>query len=297
MTYSIVARDARTGQLGVAVQTAIPAVGASVVWAEAGVGAIATQAMSEVSFGPRGLDALRNGDAPDAVVEALLSSDAGAPTRQVAMVDAHGRAAAFTGAACLREAGHLVGDGFSVQANMMQRDTVWGAMAEAFRASSGDLSTRLLAALDAAESEGGDIRGRQSAAIRVVEPNRSELPGHGVVLDVRVDDHDSPLDELRRLVAVSHDYGLVRQAITCLEALDLDGALAAATEASRAMPRLADAFLICAGVLFASGRVDEAREVLHGYDGQPARLREYLRRFAETGVFPADPDTAAALVD
>ncbi len=169
MTYSIVVRDPRTGRFGVAVQTRYFSVGSVVPWAEPGVGAVATQSFTEISYGPRGLELMRAGASSLEALETLLAEDDGRDLRQVAMVDANGSVAVHTGARCVQAAGHAIGDGFSAQANMMERDTVWDAMVAAYAAAGGDLGERLMAALRAAEAEGGDMRGRQSAAMLVVE--------------------------------------------------------------------------------------------------------------------------------
>ncbi len=191
-TYSIVARDPDTGQLGVAVQSHYFAV-FLVAWAEAGVGAVATQAFGDPAYGKLGLDMMRaRKSAPDALA-GLLAADPMKGVRQVAMVDANGQVAAHTGSITIPEAGHIAGEGFSVQANMMLKNTVWPAMAEAYRTASGELVDRLLTALDAAEAEGGDIRGRQSAAILIVEPESSGRPWIDRIFDLRVDDAPEPL--------------------------------------------------------------------------------------------------------
>jgi uncharacterized Ntn-hydrolase superfamily protein len=204
-TYSVVARDPDTGQLGVAVQSHYFGVFV-VAWAEAGVGAVATQAFGDPAYGKLGLDMMRAGkSAPDSLA-GLLAADPMKEVRQVAMVDANGQAAAHTGSTTIPEAGHIVGDGFSVQANMMLKNSVWPAMAEAFRSAKTELVDRLLAALDAAEAEGGDIRGRQSAAILIVEPKSSGRSWIDRIFDLRVDDASEPLVEIRRLVAVRRAY-------------------------------------------------------------------------------------------
>ena len=223
MTYSIVARDPRSGELGVAVQSRWPCVGAGVVWAEPGVGAVATQSFTEISYGPLGLEAMRAGtSAPDALAD-LLAEDPQAAVRQVGMVDAIGRSAAHTGDRCVEAAGHVTTENLSIQANMMERPTVWPAMAEAYRSTDGDLADRLLAALRAAEAEGGDVRGRQSSALLVV-------PGAGprwaTRFDLRVDDDRAPLDELARLLRLSRAY----EAFDRTEELARAGDLAAAAE-------------------------------------------------------------------
>jgi uncharacterized Ntn-hydrolase superfamily protein len=221
-TYSIVARDPDTDELGVAVESHYFSVGSVVTWAEAGVGAVASQALSEPSYGKLGLDLMRAGkSAPDALT-GLVASDPMNPIRQVAMVDAEGRVGAHTGTMTIAEAGHVMGDGFSVQANMMLRATVWPAMAEAYKSARGDLVDRLLAALDAAEAEGGDIRGRQSAAILIVSGKNTGKPWSDKVYDVRVDDAPEPLKEIRRLVMVARAYSHMRAALTAMQAGDFD---------------------------------------------------------------------------
>lgn len=217
MTYSIVARDPDTGELGVAVQSHWFSVGSIVTWAQPGVGAVATQANAEVSYGPGALALLAEGvPAPDALAR-LVSADPGAPSRQVAVVDAAGRVGVHTGPKCMDYAGHIVGDGVSCQANIMATERVWPAMLEAFAAGAGSapLIMRLLDALDAAERVGGDLRGRLSAAVLVVpaegEPWRT-------VVSLRVEDHPEPLPELRRLVAVHDAYRLANRADDLLDA-------------------------------------------------------------------------------
>jgi len=205
-TYSIVARDPDTGELGAAVQSHWFAVGAMVIHAEAEVGAVATQAFVEAGYGPRGLDLMRAGQSAPETLARLLAADELREIRQVAMVDAQGRAAAHTGKQTLAEAGHIVGAQFTVEANMMLNATVPEAMARAFQATTGDLADRMLAALDAAEAEGGDVRGRQSAALIVVGGKSSGRPWFDKLFDLRVDDHPEPLIELRRLVDVRRAY-------------------------------------------------------------------------------------------
>ena len=211
-TYSIVARDPQTGQLGVAVQSHWFGVGMVVPWAEPGVGAVATQSIAERSYGPRACELLREGHDPDQALQQLTEADSAAAARQVAVVDAHGNVATHTGSLCIREAGHVTGDGFSCQANMMLNATVPQAMADAFTAAdpAKPLDERLLAALDAAEAEGGDIRGRQSATLLVVGGSGDEHWQRD--LDLRVDDHPDPLDELRRLHRLHRAYATSERA-------------------------------------------------------------------------------------
>ncbi len=209
MTYSIVARDPRTGELGVAVQSHWFSVGPIVPWARPGVGAVATQANAEISYGPRGLELMQSGLDARAALERLLAEDDGAAGRQVAMVDAQGRVAAHTGASAIAFAGHVTGEGVSCQANIMESARVWPAMLDAYTSSQGPLTTRLLAALDAAEAQGGDARGRQSAAILVVPPQGDHWDK---VIELRVEDDPEPLVELRRVVRVHDAYQLADRA-------------------------------------------------------------------------------------
>ncbi|HSP71030.1 MAG TPA: DUF1028 domain-containing protein, partial [Gaiellaceae bacterium] len=208
MTYSIVARDAETGEVGVAVQTGTFGVGRVVQWARPNVGAVATQSFSEKSYGPLGLELMAGGKSAEQALAALLAADPGQAFRQAAMIDASGRAAVHTGSSCVAAAGHHVGEGYSVQANMMASERVWPAMAEAYEAAQGTLARRLLAALDAAEAAGGDFRARQSAALLVVPGEPDALPW-AVVSDLRVDDHPEPLAELRRLLELEEAYRLL----------------------------------------------------------------------------------------
>lgn len=206
MTYSIIARDPNSGAVGVAVQSCYFSVGAVVPWAEAGVGAVATQSFVDPSYGPLGLELMRRGkSAPDALQE-LIALDPEAASRQVAMIDMKGCVAVHTGERCLDAAGHCVGEAVAAQANLMVRETVWGAMVETFGRTKGDLATRLLAALDAAEREGGDRRGRQSAAMLIVRAQPTGKPWLDRVVDLRVEDHVEPVDELRRLLAIHREY-------------------------------------------------------------------------------------------
>jgi uncharacterized Ntn-hydrolase superfamily protein len=209
VTYSIVARDPQTGELGVAVQSHWFSVGPIVPWARPGIGAVATQANVNVSFGPLALDLLEQGLGSEAVADRLIAEDSGSAGRQLAIVDAEGRAAAFTGESCMACAGHVIGESVSCQANIMATDGVWPAMLKTYQATGGSLTTRLLAALDAAEAQGGDLRGRQSAALLVV-------PAAGdywdTMVSLRVEDHPDPLAELRRLVDLHDVYVVAAEA-------------------------------------------------------------------------------------
>lgn len=205
-TYSIVARDSATGEIGVAVQSHWFSVGSIVSWAEAGVGAVATQSFVEPAYGPLGLELMRLGRSGPEALRALVSTDKDSAVRQVAMIDAQGRVVNYTGHRAIAAAGGATGKGYAVQANMMDKPSVWPAMARAYETSKGDLAERLLAALEAAEREGGDIRGKQSAAIVIVAPTSTGRPWVDRRVDLRVEDHPNPIGELRRLVTLSRLY-------------------------------------------------------------------------------------------
>jgi uncharacterized Ntn-hydrolase superfamily protein len=260
------------------------------------VGAIATQSFVEVSYGPRGLELLRDGaSAPDAL-EALLGEDDGRDVRQVAMVDANGEAAVHTGARCVQAAGHVIREGVSAQANMMERDTVWDAMLASFADTDGaGFPERLLAALRAAEGEGGDVRGRQSAALLVVEADRS-LPSWERAIDVRVEDHPDPLGELERLVRLREAYRFFETGNDSA----MDGDLVrAAEEQSRARELAPDDDAIAFGLglaMMGSGRIDEAQALLEQARSANPRWALYLRRLAAAGILPSDPAFLDALM-
>jgi uncharacterized Ntn-hydrolase superfamily protein len=260
-TYSIVARDPDTGQLGVAVQSHYFAV-FLVAWAEAGVGAVATQAFGDPAYGKLGLDLMRAGKSAPLALEGLVAADPMKELRQVAMVDANGQVAAHTGSTTIPEAGHIVGDGFSVQANMMLKNSVWPAMAEAYRSAKGELVDRLLAALDAAEAEGGDIRGRQSAAILIVESKGSGRPWHDRIFDLRVDDSPEPLVEIRRLVAVRRAYIHMRLGNEAAQRSDLETTEREFTTAERLIGDNPEMRYWHAIALLSLGKIDDGLAML-----------------------------------
>jgi uncharacterized Ntn-hydrolase superfamily protein len=289
MTYSIVARDPATGEMGVAVQSHWFSVGSVVTWGEAGVGVVATQAFAEPSYGPLGLDLMRGGKAASDALAALLAIDPGSSRRQVAMVDAEGGVAVHTGEQCLAGAGHATGEHFSAQANMMLRDTVPDAMSKTFETADGDLISRLMDALDAAEAEGGDIRGRQSAALLVVRGDRAPHAAAGRVLEMRVEDHPEPLTELRRLVGVRRSYDLMNEGDALLAKGDVEAAKSAYGSAQSAVPDNVE-FSFWLGVALANlGRLDEAKTFLgRAFTDRSADWRELVRRLPDGGLLPAD---------
>lgn len=298
MTYSIVARDPVTGELGGAVQTRWFAVGAGVLWVAPGIGAVATQSFTEIAHGPNGLEALGAGRSPAGALEALLAADTGRETRQVGIVAADGTAAAFTGVRCVEAAGHLTATDVSCQANMMERGTVWGAMVAAFASASGDLADRLVAALRAAEAEGGDVRGRQSAALVVAPGPGSSSEGSRPRawerrFDVRVDDAADPLAELDRLLRVARAYEAFRVATSLAEAGSVDAAVDGFVTARNLAPEDAQIALWHAACLAAAGRLKEARAAFRDTASAEPRAAEHLRRFVAAG----HADWAAGIVE
>jgi uncharacterized Ntn-hydrolase superfamily protein len=296
MTYSIVARDADTGNLGVAVQSHWFSVGSVVTWAEPGVGAIATQSFAEPAYGPRGLALMRLGVDPVTALAALTSADAEQSRRQVAFVDAGGRLAVHTGVQCIEAAGHVTGDGVSCQANMMRSPHVWPAMLEAYRASSGDLADRMMAALDAAEAAGGDIRGRQSAAMLIVKATSSGQSWQDRVVDLRVDDAPDPLDELRRLLSVHRGYQHMEVAEQREIAGDMDGSLAAYQQARTLLAGNDEATFWTAILMADAGRADEGRSLLDDIASREPGWRELLARLPAAGLLANGDATVESLL-
>jgi uncharacterized Ntn-hydrolase superfamily protein len=287
MTYSIVARDPATGQLGVAVQSRWFSVGSIVSWAEPGVGAVATQSFAEVTYGPEGLALMGDGVPAPAALAALVERDEHPEGRQVAMVDAAGRVEVHTGSTCVEAAGHVVGDGVACQANMMERDTVWGAMLQAYSSTAGDLADRLVASLRAAEREGGDMRGRQSAALVVVGAERGDRPWARVV-DLRVEDHPDPVGELDRLLTVQRAFAAMDEGDERLLVGDPAGAVDAYARAGELLPGEDQIMFWRAATLAAVGRMDEARELAGRARRAHPKWAPFLRRAAAAGVVPDD---------
>ena len=257
-TYSIVARDAKTGELGVAVQSHWFSVGSLVPWAEAGVGAVATQSFVKAAYGPLGLQAMRDGKTPHEALLALLDDDPGREVRQVAFVDAEGRVAAHTGASCIPGASHVIGNGYSVQANLMLTDEVPGVMAKAFEKAEGPLAERMLAALQAAQRAGGDIRGKQSAALLVVRAEPSDEPWNDRIVDLRIEDHPRPVEELARLLRLHRAYDLMNEGDEAMAGGEMQRAMAGYTAAEKMFPDNDEFVFWHAVTLVTNGRTDEA---------------------------------------
>lgn len=287
-TYSIVARDPQTGQLGVAVQSHWFSVGPLVPWAEAGVGAVATQSFVDPAYGPLGLDLMRAGKSAKQALDGLLASDPGAAVRQVAMIDAKGNVTAHTGERCIPGAGHVVGDNFSVQANLMLNDKVWPAMAEAYKTATGDLADKMLAALDAAQAVGGDIRGKQSAAIIIVSGAPTGKPWLDRIMDLRVEDSSEPLVELRRLVNVHRAYQHMNAGDLAIEKNDVDGALREYGAAEAMFPDNLEMTYWHAVALVNVGRLDESLPLFKKvFTGDP-NWAELTPRLPKVGLISVD---------
>lgn len=294
MTYSIVARDPLTGRFGVAIQSCWPFVGAGCPWVESGVGAVVTQSFTEIAHGPNGLAGLRSGGAAADVLAALLGADPGEAVRQVGIVDATGRAAAHTGGRCVQAAGHVTADGVAAQANMMERSTVWPAMLAAYQDSAGEFLDRLLAALRAAEAEGGDIRGRQSAAIVV-----SGVPGDPAwkrEVDIRVEDHAAPLDELERLIRLHRAFEALDRAEGRGTAGDMAGARAAGEDALRLAPGDGQVMVWQAIGMAGGGLIEPARDLLASATAMNPRWPEFVRRLTASGAQPELVEPARRLL-
>jgi uncharacterized Ntn-hydrolase superfamily protein len=278
VTYSIVARDHNTGEMGVAVQSHYFQVGPVVPWALAGVGAVATQSAVNFAYGPLGLDLMKAGYTAEQALKAVTAGDDHREIRQCAMVDAQGNVAAFTGTKCIPAAGHQTGIGYSCQANLMENDTVWAAMARAFEGAKGQLADRLLAALDAAEAEGGDIRGKQSSALLIVKGTWTGRPWEDRAMDLRVEDHPDPVVELHRLVRIRRAYDADADADHLDEIGDIEGARKARVEAFELAPDNVE-LKFWAGVATAhAGDLDDGAQLIAEAVRDDHRWLETMRR-------------------
>ncbi|HIA94902.1 MAG TPA: DUF1028 domain-containing protein [Candidatus Marinimicrobia bacterium] len=289
-TYSIVAFDQETGELGVAVQSHWFSVGFLVPWAKAGVGAVATQSFVKVDYGPHGLKLMEEGMSADAALQKLVSEDEGEAVRQVAMIDVKGNVAAHTGSKCIYAAGHQIGKNYSVQANLMENETVWPAMAKAFENTEGDLADKMMATLDAAEAEGGDIRGKQSAAMLIVTGEPTGVPWKDTVLDLRVEDHPKPLEELRRLIRINRAYKHANKGDHYLELENIEKALAEYEMAAHYYPENPELSFWSAITLASKGQLDKALPIFRDVFNREPRLRKLTPRLVDSGLLPDDPE-------
>jgi len=293
MTYSIIGRDPETGEVGVGIQSRWFHAGQDLAWIEPGVGAVCTQAITEPAYGLRGLELLRGGRTPQEALDELTAADPRSDVRQVAIADLEGRVAQHTGAGCVAAAGHTTGDHSCAQGNMLASDTCWGAMVETFAATAGPLADRLLAALDAAEREGGDARGRQAGRLVVRRGTGGGLPWEERVVDLQVVDHPEPLAELRRLLNATRAYDHLSSAFDLASGGEFAAAAEEADSARALAPSDDQIAFWSATLLGGAGRMDEAaaafRDAVRAHPGWP----DYLRRCVEAGLVPAE---AAAVV-
>jgi len=288
-TYSIVARDPETGELGVAVQSHWFAVGSKVAWAKAGVGAVATQSFIEQRYGASGLELMGDGWTAAQALAALLAADPNPQVRQVAMIDANGDIAVHTGEGCIEYAGHLVGEHFAVQANLMLRPEVPEAMKTAFLETKGSLAERMLAALGAAQAAGGDLRGKQSAAILVVRGEATGRPWDDRLVDLHVEDHPAPLAELERLLRLSQAYGLMNQGDQAFEQGDVEAARAHYGKARGLAPDNLEMRFWYAVTLTNSGHGEEALPIFAAVFRQDPQWALLIGRLEASGLLQADP--------
>lgn len=283
-TYSIVARDKDTGEMGVAVQSHWFSVGTIVSWGEAGVGVIATQSFVNPSFGPRGLALLKAGLTAQQALDALIEGDEGRDVRQLAILDANGNVAVYTGSKCIESAGHHKGDQYSVQANLMRNDDVWPAMSKAFESSKGPLAERMLIAMEAGEAAGGDIRGKQSVAVLVVAPKSTDQPWVDRIVDLHIADHPQPLIEMRRLLGVHRAYEHMNKGDVAIEHGDVETALLEYGNAQSLFPDNEEMQYWSAVSLVNIGKLEEALPIFKRVFNKNPDWRELTPRIHKAGV-------------
>jgi uncharacterized Ntn-hydrolase superfamily protein len=294
-TYSIVARDPQTGQMGVAVESHAFGTGTMVTWGEAGVGVVATQSLVNIDYGPEGIALMRQGYSAPQALETLLEKDKQREIRQVAMLDSQGRVAAHTGTRCIAAAGHLIGETFSVQANLMVNDSIWPAMKQAYETTEGDLADRMIAALEAAQDAGGDIRGQQSSALLVVAGEQHEKPWRGRLFDLRVDDHSQPIAELKRLLRLQRAEQNAEEADKLLIVGRTEEAVLSIHRALELAPESVEGKLWGASTLYRAGRKEEALLYLREVLAKEPIWASILPRLAAVHLLPDDPEFVQSL--
>ena len=284
-TYSIVARDSKTGEMAVGVQSHWFSVGSIVSWGKSGVGVVATQSFVNPAYGPKGLELMEQGKNPSEALGILLAQDEGKEYRQVAFLDTSGNTAAHTGENCVEAADHLTGENYSVQANMMLNQTVVPAMQKAFLENKDlPLAERVLEVLKAAEASGGDLRGKQSAAIIVVGPEKVENPWEEKKIDLRVDDHEEPLVELERLLKVARAYEFMNRGDLAMENNNIDKALEEYGNAMKLFPENLEMQYWTAVALANSGRMEEAKPIFEAVFAKDKNWKEMTRRLPSAGL-------------
>lgn len=296
-TYSIVAYDEKTGELGVAVQSHWFSVGSVVPWAKAGVGAIATQSFTKIEYGPDGLKLMDEGLTAQEALNKLVAADSGRAVRQVGMVDAKGNAAVHTGEKCIEFAGHNTGNGYTVQANIMTSPTVWPLMALAYETTNGDLAERMMVALETAQSEGGDLRGKQSAAMLIVSGNPTGIPWKDVVLDLRVEDHPEPLKQLRRLIRIHRAYQHANKGDYFMETGDVEKALVEYNLSSNFYPENPELKYWTAVTLAGKGRLEEALPIFKHVFKEAPQLKTLTPRIVPSGLLPDDKEMLDKIIN
>lgn len=295
-TFSIVARDPVTGEMAVGVQSHWFSVGTAVPWGEAGVGVVATQSFVNKSYGPKGLELMKQGKTATEVLATLIAQDEGREVRQVAMIDVHGNVNSFTGKGCIDYAANVVGKNYSVQSNMMLTNRVCPAMAKAFEESEGQpLAERVMLALLAAQGAGGDIRGKQSAAILVVAGKSSGQPWNDKLIDLRVDDSEAPLPELGRLLRLFRAYEHMDKGDLATEKNDMKGAMEEYGAAMKMFPKNLEMKYWTAIALANNKKVAEAAEMLQKIYKQDANWRELTRRLPRVNLLAVDEATLKEL--
>jgi uncharacterized Ntn-hydrolase superfamily protein len=294
-TYSIVAYDSATGQYGAAVQSHWFKV-ADVIWVEPKVGAVATQSLVDFAYGPLGIEMMKKGKTANQALDGLLASDPNNQVRQVAMIDNKGNVVAHTGSKCIAEAGHHVGHNYSCQANLMEKSTVPGAMAKAFENATGDLAERLMQALEAAQAEGGDIRGKQSAAIKVVTGNPVGQSWNDNIVDLRVDDSPEPLKELRRLLDINRAYELMNEGDNLVVVKDFDGAGKKYAEAAKLAPDNMEVVFWHAVTLVTAGEVERSLPLFKQCFNADERWRVLVPRLVTAEILPDKKETIDKIV-
>ncbi len=296
-TYSIVAYDQDTGEFGVAVQSHWFSVGSLVPWAKAGVGAVATQSFVKVEYGPEGLALMEEGKSAKEALEILIAKDKGEAVRQVAMIDSKSRVAVHTGKNCIYAAGHKVGKNYSVQANLMEKESVWTAMAMAFEITKGDLSEKMMASLEAAEKEGGDIRGKQSAAMLIVSGEPTGISWKDVVMDIRIDDNPDPLKELKRLIRIHKAYQCANKGDHYLEIGEINNALVEYDKASVLYPENPELPYWLAITLAGIGNLEKALPIFSKVFKEEPRLKLMTPRLVNVGLLPDDKDILEKIME
>ena len=284
-TFSIVARDAKTGEMAVAVQSHWFSVGTAVSWGEAGVGVVATQSFTNKSFGIRGLDLLKQGKSPQEAMDILLRDDEGRDFRQVAILDKQGRVATHTGKSCIDYAGHANGENFSVQANMMLNNKVVPAMEKAWK-EHGEmpLAERMVAVLQAAQQAGGDIRGKQSAALLVFAAEASKEPWNDKLIDLRVDDAENPIPEIDRLLKVFRAYEHMNQGDLYVEKNEMKSAMDEYNAAMKMFPENLEMQYWTAITLANDKQIERASEILQNIYKKDSNWRELTKRLPKVGL-------------